>query len=77
MVNADDRKHSSSLPFRPVPAAPLATSVPKEARGGSIVVIHLNGAPTPPETRAAPQGIVTGRVAELRLVRGPEPLTAR
>jgi peptidoglycan/xylan/chitin deacetylase (PgdA/CDA1 family) len=49
-----------------------------EAKGGSIVIMHLNGTLTAPETHAALPGIITGlRSRGLRLVRVSELLAAR
>ncbi|MDN3351425.1 polysaccharide deacetylase family protein [Actinomadura sp. DC4] len=56
----------------------ITRTVLREARGGSIVVMHLNGAPTAPETHAALPGIITGlRSRGLRLVKVSELLAAR
>jgi peptidoglycan/xylan/chitin deacetylase (PgdA/CDA1 family) len=56
----------------------ITRTVLKEARGGSIVVMHLNGAPTAPQTHAALPGIITGlRSRGLRLVKVSELLAAR
>ncbi len=47
----------------------ITRTVLREARSGSIVVMHLNGAPNAPETHAALPGIITGlRARGLRLV---------
>ncbi|GLY74021.1 polysaccharide deacetylase family protein [Actinoallomurus iriomotensis] len=55
----------------------ITRTVLKEAKGGSIVVMHLNGAPTAPETHAALPGIITGlRARGLRLVKVSELLKA-
>lgn len=55
----------------------ITRTVVKEAKGGSIVVMHLNGAPTAPETHAALPGIITGlRARGLRLVKVSELLAA-
>jgi peptidoglycan-N-acetylglucosamine deacetylase len=48
----------------------IVRTVLAEAKGGSIVVMHLNGAPTAPETHAALPGIIDGlRKKGLRLVK--------
>jgi peptidoglycan-N-acetylglucosamine deacetylase len=56
----------------------ITRTVLREAKGGSIVVMHLNGAPTAPETHAALPGIITGlRARGLRFVKVSELLSAR
>ena len=56
----------------------ITRTVLREARGGSIVVMHLNGAPTAPATHAALPGIITGlRARGLRLVKVSDLLAAR
>jgi peptidoglycan/xylan/chitin deacetylase (PgdA/CDA1 family) len=56
----------------------IRRTVVRQAKGGSIVVMHLNGAPTAPETHAALPGIITGlRSKGLRLVKVSELLAAR
>ena len=55
----------------------MVSTVLKEAGGGSIVVMHLNGAPTAPETHAALPDIIRGlRAKGLRLVKLSELLAA-
>jgi len=56
----------------------ITRTVLRQARGGSIVVMHLNGAPTAPATHAALPGIITGlRARGLRLVKLSELLSGR
>jgi peptidoglycan/xylan/chitin deacetylase (PgdA/CDA1 family) len=56
----------------------ITRTVLREARGGSIVVMHLNGAPTAPQTHAALPGIISGlRARGLRLVTVSALLAAR
>jgi peptidoglycan-N-acetylglucosamine deacetylase len=55
----------------------IVRTVLAEAKGGSIVVMHLNGAPTAPETHAALPKIISGlRGKGLRLVKLSELLSA-
>lgn len=55
----------------------IARTVVDEAKGGSIVVMHLNGAPTAPETHAALPLIIQGlRAKGLRPARLSELLAA-
>jgi peptidoglycan/xylan/chitin deacetylase (PgdA/CDA1 family) len=55
----------------------ITRTVLAEAKGGSIVVMHLNGAPTAPETHAALPKIISGlRGRGLRLVTVSELLAA-
>ena len=56
----------------------ITRTVVREAKGGSIVVMHLNGPPTAPETHAALPGIIRGlRARGLRLVTVSALLAAR
>jgi peptidoglycan-N-acetylglucosamine deacetylase len=55
----------------------IVRTVLREAKGGSIVVMHLNGAPTAPQTHAALPDIIRGlRARGLRLVALSELLAA-
>ena len=55
----------------------IVRTVLREAKAGSIVVMHLNGAPTAPETHAALPEIIRGlRARGLRLVKLSELLAA-
>ena len=56
----------------------IVHTVLTEARGGSIVIMHLNGAPTAPETHAALPKIIGGlRGKGLRMVKLSDLLSAR
>jgi peptidoglycan-N-acetylglucosamine deacetylase len=55
----------------------ISRTVLHEAKAGSIVVMHLNGAPTAPQTHAALPGIIRGlRARGLRLVKVSQLLAA-